>query len=61
MGTIKHGLFTLDFQCEETGYSVSTFAVKAVDSIQAEKSAREMLHPQFTWICSGIDRVRDAN
>ncbi|MDF0506536.1 hypothetical protein POK33_37930 [Burkholderia cenocepacia] len=54
------GRYTVDFDVIETGAEISAFNVKAYDADQAERLAREMLHPQFTYRCTAIDRVRNA-
>jgi hypothetical protein len=57
---VKRGIFTVDFDCEESGYSISIFEVKAVDGKHAETLARYCLNGQFTWRCTGTDRRTDA-
>ncbi|AJY03047.1 hypothetical protein SB768_25155 [Burkholderia sp. SIMBA_043] len=60
MNTKRRGIFTVDFTCNETGYELSVFEITAFDAEHAERLARETLHPQFTWRCTGVDRPRDA-
>ncbi|KVV40799.1 hypothetical protein WT27_12770 [Burkholderia territorii] len=54
------GLYTVDFDCDETGTSISVFRVRAADADSAEYVARGCLNPRYTWRCTAVDRARDA-
>lgn len=57
---VNFGLYTVDFDCEQTGSSVSVFRVPAATAQSAEDKARGSLNPRYTWTCTAVDRTRNA-
>ncbi|WP_148225225.1 hypothetical protein [Paraburkholderia phytofirmans] len=53
------GVWAVDFSVNETDVELSVSGIKAVDAEHAERLAREVLNPQFTYRCTGLDRKRD--